>query len=121
MGESKEMKAIPLNEQQEVTDVAAATHVAIFPPWGKGEPTILPLTRNQSEVVSGGELWWWDRNCESPTIRSSVRTIYSPEHQSHYWLTDGVCEYFEDTTIGFAGLAMELRDAPEDMFQVELV
>ena len=113
------MKAISLNEWNERVPLEEATYVAIFPICAGGKvPTILRLTKDRDEVETGGSLWWWDRDTEHPTIRSSIRSAYPNGHESHYVLTDGMCKHLFDSDPRFAGMTVPLVEADESLFPV---
>lgn len=78
-----------------------------FQPIGYTDPISLPVILSGSRDKANA--WSWNGSVEKPTLRPSVRTIHEDYTISHFWLTDGVCIYLEDSTNGLAGMECPLN------------
>jgi hypothetical protein len=80
-----------------------------FWPHGYEYPIELPVIT--SGVREGTGAWTWNGSLENPTLRPSIRTDHGGSGiVSHLWLNDGNCQYLDDSTDGFAGQKLPLRN-----------
>jgi hypothetical protein len=79
-----------------------------FMPHGYFFPISLPviLHGNREKAKS----WTWNGSLEKPTLKPSIRTRHPDGTMSHIWLIDGMCIHLEDSTDGFAGKILPLKD-----------
>lgn len=89
-----------------------------FQPKGMETPTVLPVITKGSREKNNA--WTWNGCLEKPTIRPSVRSVYTDETGKelviHYWLNDGVCKCLSDCTDGNAGKDLELEDIENNKY-----
>lgn len=70
--------------------------------WPISLPVIIRGSRDAARA------WTWNGSLESPTLKPSIKTTHEDGTISHIWLTDGMCEYLDDSTNGLAGLSLPL-------------
>jgi hypothetical protein len=81
-----------------------------FFPHGYEFPIDLPVITKGSRDEARS--WSWNGSLENPTLRPSIKTTHSNGTISHIWLNDGMCQYLEDSTDGFAGQTLPLMILP---------
>lgn len=86
------------------------TYLRIFP-HGYAEPLELPVSTSEASGRAAG-CWTWNGSLTAPTLRPSIKTWHADETVSHFWLSDGVCQYLDDSRDGFAGSSLPLRSLP---------
>ena len=84
-----------------------------FMPHGYKFPIALPVITKGSRDEA--KAWSWNGSLEKPTLRPSIKTTHSDGTISHIWLNDGMCQYLDDSTDGFAGQTLPLIPLPNSV------
>ncbi len=79
-----------------------------FFPCGYEFPISLPVIAKGKREGTG--FWTWNGNLESPTLRPSIKIIHADGKISHIWLTNGICQYLDDSTDGLSGQFLPLKE-----------
>ncbi len=81
-----------------------------FLPIGIEHEITLPVIKSGSRDKYNA--WTWNGDLEKPTLKPSIRI--RGEYVSHFWLTNGVCNFLDDSTNGYARQNVELLDLKDD-------
>lgn len=76
---------------------------------------MLPVRRENKEVVVGKVTWLWDGNLERPTLSPSIltRSGLNGEQVCHSFLIEGVFQFLPDCTHSFKGTHKHIGDLPD--------
>ena len=106
--DNQPMKAMPVkvaDHQYATCDAAEATHLKMLFP-GPLKHVVLPITRGKDK---GMPQWQWNGDCESPTIKPSVRQRCG-DILCHSFVTDGQVQFLGDCSHEHAGKTLDLLD-----------